>query len=533
VIRADLFGAERLEHHAISLAKAQTVTRHAPRVASLTGRVRDNSAVLLSAYRCCTQALQAGQTITPATEWLLDNYHLVERHLEQIARDLPPGYYRQLPKLATGPFAGYPRVLGIAWAYVAHTDSLLNGAVLARFVRAYQTVEPLTIGELWAVAITLRIVLIENMRRLAEQIVAAQGLRQAADDLVDRVLSGAGAGGAVPPTGSGPDALAEAQRNLDGAPLPEILAARIAQRLRGFDSSETPLHGWLQERLRQQGLTTDDVVQHAQLRQGASNVTMRNIVTSMRLISEMDWPDFFEEVSPVDARLRAGSDFDAMDFASRNLYRTAIETLARGSGLSEVEVAQAALAQAGAGQGPAARDPGHALIGAGRRALERSVGYRPGPAERLRRLIAGFGLRGYLAAICLVCLAALGLAVVQSGAEGWLLLALVVAGAGPAFEAASALVNLVVTRAVPPRRLPGLDLAEGVPADLRCLVVMPVLLDSIEDLAGCIERLEVHHLSSTDGALHYALLADGPDAATETRPEDAALIAHARARSPG
>ena len=95
---------------------------------------------------------------------------------------LPPGYYRQLPKLAEGPFAGYPRVLGLTWAYVAHTDSLISGPVLSRYVRAYQQVQPLMIGELWAVAITLRIVLIENMRRLALQIVEGQAQRQQADD---------------------------------------------------------------------------------------------------------------------------------------------------------------------------------------------------------------------------------------------------------------------------------------------------------------------------------------------------------------
>jgi len=528
VILADLFGAERLEHHAISLAQAQPVTDRNLRVPSLRNRVADNSAVLLSAYRSCAQTVQAGQTVTPATEWLLDNYHLVERQLQQIARDLPPGYYRQLPKLASGPFAGYPRVMGIAWAYVAHTDSLMNGPVLARFVRAYQTVDPLTIGELWAVAITLRIVLIENMRRVTDQIVAEQQNRQAADDLVDRVVG--------PPRKPGeparPDlafrALADATQALDGAPLPEAFASRLAQRLRGFDTAETPLQGWLHDCLGQQGLTVDEVVLRAQSQQGASNVTMRNIVTSMRLISEMDWPDFFEEVSPVDARLRDGSGFGAMDFASRNLYRTAIETLARGSGKSEVAVTEAALARAASGTMPAARDPGHALIGPGRRQLERNLNFRPGPGLRLRRLVGGVGLRGYLAALWLTAILLLGAALLLAGAQGWLLVPLALAGLAPAFELGSALVNLVVTHSVAPRRLPGLDLADGIPPDLRCLVAVPVLLTTDEDVTACIERLEVHHLSSTEGAVHYAILSDGPDAASETLPRDAELIAHAR-----
>nr|WP_241865552.1 glucoamylase family protein [Paracoccus salsus] len=510
------------------MAQAQPVTDRKLRVAPLRDRVRDNSTVLLSAYRSCSQAVQAGQAVTPATEWLLDNYHLVERQLQQISRDLPPGYYRQLPKLATGPFAGYPRVLGIAWAYVAHTDSLLNVPVLARFLRAYQTIDPLTIGELWAVAITLRIVLIENMRRVTDQIVAEQNSRRAADDLVDMVIGHAGTGNAPASRDLAFRALADATEALEGAPLPEAFAARVIQRLRGFSAADTPLHGWLQECLGQQGLTADDVVLLAQGQQGASNVTMRDIVTSMRLISEMEWPDFFEEVSPVDARLRAGSDFGAMDFASRNLYRTAIETLARASGITEVAVTEAALARADAGATPATRDPGHSLIGPGRRALESDIGYRPGPGLRLRRILGRVGLPGYLAALWIAAFAILGVALMLAGAQGWLAVPLVLAGLAPAFEAGSALVNLAVTRTVAPRRLPGLDLAHGIPPDLRCLVAVPVLLNTVEDVADCIERLEVHHLSSTQGAVHYAILSDGPDAASETRPQDADLIAHAR-----
>ena len=530
VIRAELFGTERLEHHAITLASAQSVTGRTQRVFPLHRRVDDNAAELLIAYRRCTKALHAGQTVSPATEWLLDNYHLVDRQLQQIARDLPPGYYRQLPKLATGPFVGYPRVLGIAWAYVAHTDSLLNVPVLARFVRAYQTVDPLTIGELWAVAITLRIVLIENMRRLAEQITAAQEIRQAADNLVDRVLQPTQTGSDHPSSERGLRVLADAVAALENAPLPEIFAARIAQRLRGFDRTDTPLLDWLQARLQQQGLTMDDVVHHAQLRQGASNVTMRNIVTSMRLISEMDWPDFFEEVSLVDERMRAGSNFGAMDFASRNLYRTTIETLARGSKLSEVGVADAALAFSDRDDPPALRDPGHALIEAGRPDFETRIGYHPGLGLRLRRIAGRLGLPGYLSALAILSLALLALqalVLVQAGAPYPVVMILCLAGLAPTVEAASALVNLLVTRIVAPRRLPGLDLADGIPPALRTLVAVPVLLDSTEDLAACIERLEVHHLSSTDGALHYALLSDGPDSDNETQPQDADLIAEA------
>src|SRR5256886_10793850 len=187
-IREELFSIERLEQHAESLAAAQPVSARPMAGRSLAVRLRDNESVLLKAYRAIASAVGEGRGITPAAEWLLDNYHLVEQQIREIRDDLPPAYYRHLPKLATGPFAGYPRVFGIAWAFVAHTDSRFDPEMLRRFVRAYQRVQPLTIGELWAVAITLRIVLVENLRRLAETIVRGRVSRQAADALADELL---------------------------------------------------------------------------------------------------------------------------------------------------------------------------------------------------------------------------------------------------------------------------------------------------------------------------------------------------------
>ncbi len=525
-IRSDLFGTERLEHHAQTLATAQPVTSAQPRhVRSLSRRVKENADILLDAYRTCAQALQTGQPITPAAEWLLDNFHLVEQQLRQISEDLPPGYYRQLPKLTEGPFAGYPRVFGLAWAYVAHTDSLLSGPVLRRYVRAYQQVQPLMIGELWAIAITLRIVLIENMRRLAVQIVEGQQLRLHADQLVDTVLAGATLPGHSPLM-----TMHATVAVYDTAPLPEIVAAQIAKRLRGFDPAQTPLFGWLEDRLQRQGSSIDEVILNAQLRLGASNVTMRNIVTSMRLVSEMDWADFFEEVSLIDERLRADTDFAEMDFPTRNRYRTAVEILARGSALSESAVADAALVHAAQGDSGHSRDPGHWLIGDGRMVLEAAVGFRPPLRLRLRRFIGKSGLAGYLTAIAAATMAVIALALWGTSAAGagvLALLVLAVTAIGVAAEAGTALVNLVVTRSVAPDPLPGLELTHGIPPELRTLIAVPVLLHDTAELLSQIEKLEVHHLSSTGGAVHYALLSDAADATAESTAEDAPLVATA------
>ena len=133
--------------------------------------------------RCVKNALSL---LRPNGWWIIFTW--CGSRFAKFATTFPRGFYRQLPKLADGPLEGYPRVFGIAWAFVAHTDSHFDPQALIRFVQAYQRVQPLTIGELWAVAITLRIVLVENLRRLAARIARDRMARQQADALADRLL---------------------------------------------------------------------------------------------------------------------------------------------------------------------------------------------------------------------------------------------------------------------------------------------------------------------------------------------------------
>ncbi|MEP6823589.1 MAG: glycosyl transferase, partial [Ramlibacter sp.] len=527
-VRQELFGIERLEQHAESLAAAQPVSVRPPAVLSLHRRLDDNAAVLLAAYRGSAAALEMGHSVVPAAEWLLDNYHLVEEQIREIRDDLPPGFYRQLPKLASGPFAGYPRVFGLAWAFVAHTDSHLDPEILRRFIAAYQRVQPLTIGELWAVAITLRIVLIENLRRLADQMTAGRADRADAHALAHRLLA----------PGAAHSALEADIAGRDPGPLSEPFAAQLAKRLRDQDPKTTPALGWLEERLRQQGSSIDEVVQHALQRQGASNVTVRNVITSMRLISDIDWAELFESVSLVDERLRAGSNFAAMEFPTRNLYRSAIEQLARGCPLSELDVAREALrlarAAAASGDAQAERigDPGYHLIAEGRLALESVIGFKPPFRLAASRFEVRLGIAGYVGAVLMATALLLAMSLWNLAGTGltagWLV-TLALVGFLPASEVATALVNRTVNWSFGAITLPGLDLRSGIPASLRTLVAVPTLLTGEADLREQLERLEVHHLSGTGGDIAFALLTDGVDAGQETLPGEEALLADAAA----
>ncbi|MES3029396.1 MAG: glucoamylase family protein [Pseudomonadota bacterium] len=517
-IRAELFSIERLEAHAKSLALAQPVERRPKAGRSLTGRLLANQRRLIEAFKVLQRSGGGDDGATPAAQWLLDNFHVVEEQIREIRRDLPPGYYRQLPKLISGPFAGYPRVFGLVWAFVAHTDSRFDVEMLQRYVHAYQSVHPLTIGELWAVAITLRLILVENLRRLADQILDSREARITADHLADRLL------GAY---GRDPEPAAAILQGWEGRQRPDAFTMQLVHRLRDQDARIAPVLGWLDEQLAEHGVTADAVVRGEHDRQVAAAGTVRNIVTSLRRISEVDWLDLVERMSLIDAALTGAGDFGEMDFATRNLYRTAIEALSRGSGKSEMEVTRDAIERAGACAGEVAScHVGCHLIGSERPRFERALGFRPPPREVLTRAFQRLGAWGYAAAIISAAAFILLLPLVHARDLGgaWLG-ALAVLGAVPALELAVALVNAVVTHSIRAGFLPALELTGGVPAEHRTLVAVPMMLSSRQTIQEQVEGLEIHYLASVEGDVHYALLSDWVDAERESEPVDAELHA--------
>src|ERR1700689_865150 len=530
-IRAELFSVERLEQHAESLAAAQLVVTDPEEGRPLIPRVLENGRVLLEYYRATARAIQHEQAITPAAEWFVDNFYIVEEQLREIRDDLPAGFYRKLPKLASGHLEGFPRVFGVAWAFVAHNDSRFDPEVLRRFVSAYQRVQPLTIGELWAVAITLRIVLVKNLRRVAERIVRSRNARVEADILADRVLGTAGQTAVSP---------ASVLRRFENKPLERSFAVQLVQRLRDLDPKVGPILVWLAERLPAQGTPADEIVRAEHQEQAAMSVTVRNIITSMRLTSAFDWEEFFESVSLVDEVLRNSSNFGEMDFATRDYYRHAIEDLSRGSAHSEIEVAQRAAQRAkrsraelhGDGNPPDERkaDPGYYLISHGRLEFERELGFQVAWRRGVLRLYVRHAVPGYLGTIALLTALILALPLAHARelhVSAPILVLLALLASVPASDLAIALINRVVADLFGPRTLARLELRDGVPEDFRTVIVVPTLLTSRDAIKEQVERLEIHYLANIDGDLRFALLTDWVDAVTETLPGDDELLAAA------
>ncbi|MES2638536.1 MAG: glucoamylase family protein [Myxococcota bacterium] len=522
-IRGELYSIDRLEQYGPELAATHRIVPGRHRGRPVLARLEDNRRALVNATRIIAADVRAGTAVSPAAEWLIENFGLVEEQLREIQEDLPPSFYLELPKLADGDKAGYPRVYALVWAYVEHTDSRFDLESLKRFVRAYQEVQPLRIGEIWAIAISLRLVLVENLRRLADSIILRRQERAEADDLADALLDPA----RVPK-------LRGRLAALERAPLASAFSVQLIQRLRDRDPTTTPGLLWLNEQLARQNTTAEEVVRIEHLQLAATQGPVRDGITSMRALSSIDWADFVEDVSLLEAVLGGQAPVPVLDFSTRDRYRHVVEELARGSGWSEVAIGQLAVDKArtsGAPRGAREAEAGYYLLSTGRTALEAEIGYRPPWSQRVRRIARLEPTVGYVGAILFATAIALAIPLSVSTAWGAPLIEGIVLGLLaliPASELAIGLVNRWATRLVGPRKLPKLALEDGVPAELRTMVVVPTLLCDEAEVWELVERLEVHFLANDDGDLRFALVSDWPDAPTERMDGDDALLAVAR-----
>src|SRR5205085_7227118 len=379
-----------------TLAAEHQVSDRPRRGRRLLPRLAENSRALVAAYHTLAEAIRRESAISPAAEWFVDNFHIVEDQLREVREDLPAGYYRELPKLETGELAGYPRIYALALALIAHTDSHLDTDTRRRFIRAYQQHAPLTIGELWAVAISLRLALVENLRRLAARIVAARAAREEADALADKLLELAG-------RESNSLTSLLAGRLGQREDLDRAFVVQLTQRLREQDPAVMPFFDWLDKQLQKRGQTTEQIVHLEHQRQATAQVTVGNIITSMRLLSTLDWRDFFESVSHVDPILSddPAAAYARMEFASRDRYRHVVERIARRTKNDELEVARRAVALAARSQQSSPEDTrrahvGYYLIDKGVLELEKEFAYRPRFEEKLNRAILRHPTFAYL-----------------------------------------------------------------------------------------------------------------------------------------
>jgi cyclic beta-1,2-glucan synthetase len=528
-----LFSHEQLESHALALATAHALSADPRRARPLLPRLDESAARLENAYQFLSTIARSDPQPVASEDWLRDNYHVVQDQIREVRQDLPRKFYLELPKLAQGPYEGYPRVYLIARELIAHTAGRFDLETLVDFTAAYQRAAPLSIGETWAIPIMLRLGLVEELRRLVDGVVSARHSREQARKWETALAE------RRPRREQDLDRLLQAEVEANGR-LSAAFVVELMQWLRDQPSSAGPAWQALQRALETQGDSPEELLRVEHQREATDQLAIGNVMTSMRLLSSIDWPFFVDRVSVVEQILKedpAGA-YAEMDFATRDRYRHSVEHLSRRSKTPELVVAQRAIALARHAQ---EHDPvndrrhhvGYYLISRGRFRLEEDLGYPPRARERLARFVFEHPAIGYLGTIGLTTALGVWGLVAYGSRHGatpggrWLI---VLISLIPISELAIALLNSLLTSAIRPRQLPKLALKNGIPAQDRTIVAVPAIIEAESRIESLFHDLEVRFLANRDPHLHFALLSDFADAPTQTTAGDDRLVELARAK---
>ncbi len=513
-----------LQNHARSLARQFRIDPDCSRD-KLLPRLNDNARVITGAYDLVTEAVARDRRITPAAVWLLDNYYLIEQQILTARKHLPRSYSQSLPCLANTSAVGFPRIYAIAKELISHVDAHIDVVSLNSYIGAYQSIEPLKLGELWAIPIMLRLALIENLRHVAARMSTARADRDLAIHWGQRMLA------AVERNPTDLIIVLADMARADPA-LSGAFIADLTRQLQGHSPHLSFAIGWLEHRLSEQGLTIEQRVRADGQSQAADQVSIGNSISSLRLLDAQDWRDFVEEHSVVEKTLRGDPAcvYAHMDFTTRDRYRHVVERLAHRGGLSEVEVAHRCIAlarRAEGGPGDLKSHVGYYLIDHGRPVLREAVQVKPTLGDRFTAYAGAQPLMIYISGILLLTTAGV-LAAVRwlgdLGAPAWVLGLIVLPAVLCASQLAVEIVNWLAMLWVKPRPLPQMEFKRGVPESSRTLVVVPTMLSSAAAIDRLLESLEVRYLANQEPHVQFALLTDFVDAPQQTMPGDDDLV---------
>ncbi|MHC4539983.1 MAG: glucoamylase family protein, partial [Planctomycetota bacterium] len=533
-LREGLFSITQLESHARSLAADRKLAPR-PGPEMLLRRLAENEDIISQSYEEVAGATRQGHPQAPAAKWLLENYTFIEEQIAQVRLIFPPGYSRQLPRLSSGPLKGFPRIYEMAIELVSHTDGRVDAENISHFIRSYQTVHSLKLGELWAVPIMVSLALVENLRRVSRRIAWRRRHREFAGGWSQRFVQAV---------------------QLDPKSLITILAdfvrseplmsapflAELTSRLQGAHPAMGLVINWVEQELSERGQTLELIQQAESHDQAMDHASISHSITSLRQLGRIDWRDLVESLSAAEAILRRdpGGVHLQMDFRSRDLCRREIEDLSRRSGREEEDVASIALRLAIERTKRPETDPregtvGYFLIGQGRCVIESEIHYRTHLRQRVGRRLLRHALPVYLLAIAIVTalLSLAAISIVGPGFPRWFLAVTIMAVILVASGSAASLVNWWASLLVAPRVLPRLDFSKGIPAAHRTAVIVPAMLSSEATVDRLLEHLELRYIGNRSSNLLMVLLTDLPDALQEQTPEDGVLLDRALRRIRG
>ncbi|MEP7322337.1 MAG: glucoamylase family protein [Saprospiraceae bacterium] len=531
-LRAELFSSDQMDRFGKNLAKNHKLSTR-PVKEHLLKRLADNEVILNEVRKLLTDSIKKGYQITPAGEWLIDNFYLIEENIRSAKVNFPKGYSKDLPQLSDEGSSGLTRIYDIVLQIISHSDGRIDMESLSRFINAYQSVNNLQLGELWAIPIMLRLALIENLRRVSARV---------AIDRVDGNLADYWAKKMIETAERAPkdQILVIADMARSDPPMVSAFVSELIRQLQGKGPDLALALNWIEQQLADSGITSVHLVNAENQKKAADQVSMSNSIGSLRLLGSMDWRDFVESHSIVEQTLRedSGGMYGLMDFTTRDRYRHVVEKIAKESPITENQVARTAIKLMKEKLIPGEHESwsshvGYYLVGPGVEQTKRVVKIRESIGQKIMQYLHKHRLKVYLISIISITIVTSILILSEAKLEtnnGWLLSGIVLLSLLSTSQLAISFVNFISTLLVKPNLLPRMDFSKGIPRNFRTMVVIPVMLTTEDEIENLVEALEVRFLANINEYLHFALLTDFTDAVQEVTPGDHALIQLAQQR---
>lgn len=472
----------------------------------------------------------AGFPILPAMEWLMDHVDLFKEQNLNVEKNLSPSYYRRLPKWNTK--SSQTRISVILQNFLQNMGGQASLPMLSKYIRAFQDISTLTMGELWSIPLFLRISLLEELDDLFEEVYERHKDRKKAEELFRKwVLHLAN-----------PDKLSLEinQTTRELSVLPTVLVVYLIGRLRDYGEEGIPIRQWIE---RKTGLQTEGIEKLMGLEhqlQANYRVNAGNLISSLRNVSRWQWEEQFESLSSVERILETDPSriYPLMDFASRDQLRHAVEHIAKSLNVQECLIAQTAVSLAGkcptspSSEKIPQKHVGYYLVDQGKGELYKALHARHKIWYHPFLWLKQHPTFTFLSSLMILTM--LTLVVFWKVVGGfwdltiWVGLALSLVLLVPASEWSLSIVNSLIQRCFPPKPLLKLEFKEGVTPEAATMVVIPTFLSSETDVQKVLQDIEVHHLANQDPHIHFAILGDYRDSREEILPHDAQILQIAR-----
>ncbi|MDQ2087331.1 glucoamylase family protein [Herbivorax sp. ANBcel31] len=529
-IRDAALTCDELEEHAREIAYDHNVLRKPDVFNWPVPRMNENYKYIVSVYKMLNEDVQKGIPTTPDAEWLLDNFYIIEEQVKGVRRDLSKDMYLRLPAISSGSLKGYARIYALALELVSHTDGRIDENVLINYINAYQSNNVLTGREIWALAVMIKIAIVENIKYLCEKIEKSQNQRRKVEQIISAF-------------DKENNDISEIINNIDlhlnkKHHVDSTFIEHLSYKLRKMGKNYAHVLRHVDDRLSIKGTSLDEISHKEHREQTQRKGSIGNCIISLKFISTTDWVEVFEALSKVEEILRQDpfGTYPLMDLASRNYYRKRLEELSQLFNVSEIHVAKKAVElslkehQNSDSKNIHKGHVGYYIIGKGIKELEKAVGYEKSFFGKAMSFFDSHPTPAYIGGISVIILIILGFTaeyiINKAGYEGSIVYVLLALAAIfiPATDIAVNTVNWMLSHIVKPSFLPKLEMKEGIPEELSTMVVIPALLPDDKRAVELIESLEVYYLANKEKNIYFALVGDYKDSSKENMPGDEKIV---------